>query len=439
MQIFFGAPAPFAYPSAPALAASAPTHSTPAPAGAGVGTGSAAGSAFSLFGNPYAFAGPAAAGSGHTVVNSTNALQSGPATGAAASGSPAPAPLPAASFGGGFAGGYLVPAFAAPVMVPGFFVVAVPYAVAAPQGGQPPVPDSAPAPSTGADVEPAPTPVPAAPAPVTAAPVIDVVPAADEAARADAADTPQSRALTRLYDGRSEVSFALSLTTLEGDTVSIDFRQAASAAQGVVIDGDGEEWLQRDPAAEREDSFQLTIEGNLNVEERRAIDALMDEVLALSDAFFRGDDRAVTQGLMTLNLDGQTLSEMALSLTVTQSVEVQRGYGRELDALDQLRRSGGERLATLEYLASAQKQLIDQAREIFDAPSAVRFVRDALGPLLQGAMDSLNDALEGTFAAAETTAADAVLLPSATDREEGQPERGSGQVADARDEARAAS
>ena len=71
--------------------------------------------------------------------------------------------------------------------------------------------------------------------------------------------------------------------------------------------------------------------------------------------------------------------------------------------------------------------LIEQAREILDAPSAVRFVRDSLGPLLQGAMDGLNEALAGAFAGASGSQNDAEVesgvagaLPAAA-RNELQP------------------
>lgn len=422
----------------------APAPVAPLPAGAAATTGTyypqqsfggGFASPFNVFGSPFAgggygnfgFGGTAAAGapgaSGHTVVNSTNALASSESQGAAATS--AGAGLPA---GGAVAGsfGYAQPAFLVPAILPvglpvfiavGVFAFAAP--AAAPQPAPVVTPSPAPTPATPPTTDKTP-PVPDAPAPVPDAPVtgespvIDVppvtAPAADDApAPVVSLSNPDFARYAERFETQSLTSeLVLSLRTAEGDEISLNFKQLdvlqTETFSGRQLSG---ERVRRDDESETSERFvTIEVDGDLSAEEQAAIDRVLAGVTDVANQFFSGAYDDARAQLAAIDFDASTLSELSLNLTTTREAEIARSYRGEADPLDQLRNRGGEIVQALEFLATEQRQLIDSAKDVFDDASAVRLVRTLVPSLLAEAVSDLRDEIaeSGTAAVADAVA-----------------------------------
>ncbi len=400
-----------------------------------------AGAFSSAYANPFAaFAGntaaPAAPGQapvgaaqgGHTVANPTNAL----ATNQAPQGQAPAGPGGVGQFGYAQPT-FLMPAFlptGIPVMVAVSFVAfAMPLPIQGPMLGQTPQPS----PQAPAVVEP-----PAADDEVIDAEVIDdldeAAPAAaaapEQAAVADAVDDAEAKdavpaptsgpvqvvnntdyeRYTEEFSKESlETALVLSLTTAEGDEITLDFKQMdllqSEAFGGTRPAGDS---VDRSDSSDRSERLvNMNVVGDISAEERSAIDAVLDSVTQIANQFFSGSYAEAKSTLQALDFDAGTLAELSLSMTMTSKLEQSGGYREGADQLDQLQNRGGQVVEALEFLANEQRRLIDQAKEVLDDGSAATLVRSLLPPLMEDTVNKLK-AQVAEDASAPAEAADLV-------------------------------
>lgn len=450
MQIANAASPAFTLPAqTPAQASSkgpgAPAPVAPPPPGAAATTGTfypqqafsgGFASPFNVFGSPFAgggygnfgFGGPAAGlpgagapgASGHTVVNSTNALASSEAQGAGALGAGAGVTQGGAGVAQGVVAGsfgYAQPAFLVPAILPvglPVFIAVGVFAFASPIAAPQPTPVASPGPAPTPAVPPATDKAPpAADAPVSGEPpVIDVPPVTTPAAKDDtpapvvSLSNPEFARYAERFETQSLTSeLVLSLRTAEGDEISLNFKQLdvlqTETFSGQQLSG---ERVRRDDESESSERFvTIEVDGDLSAEERAAIDRVIAGVTDVANQFFSGAyDEARTQ-LASLDFDASTLSELSLNLTTTRQADIARSYRGDADPLDQLRNRGGEIVQALEFLATEQRQLIDSAKDVFDDASAARLVRTLVPSLLADAVSDLRDEIaeSGTDALAD--------------------------------------
>ena len=343
----------------------------------------------SPFGLTAGGAAASAAQSGHQVSNPTNALV--PGNGAAAN--PYQSAIGPALLAPGYVGVAVPVVFALPVFA-AYLPQPAPVAQT-PGGAEPPAPAPAPA------VANPPLPEPVSPEPIEPVTVqpIDVVPTPDETdepppvvvkpvTNAELANYQQTRIESSLT-----TELTLSLTTLEGDEISLDFssldvlRSNRVAGEGL----DGADVLRESDGEEIERLVNMNVDGDLSAAESAAIDELLGGIAEVAQAFFSGAMNEAVDQLRNLDFDTATLSELSLRMSMTQKTVTNSGYRDAPDALDQLTAGGGEVLQALDFLASEQRRLIEQAQEIFDDESAVRAVTSLLPPLLENpaALDAL--------------------------------------------------
>ncbi|HEY7885313.1 MAG TPA: DUF5610 domain-containing protein [Cellvibrionaceae bacterium] len=159
-------------------------------------------------------------------------------------------------------------------------------------------------------------------------------------------------------------TFSFELTTAEGDKVVINAaRQDASSAS--VQAGNGNLSLQA--SAFSASQFSLTVEGNLNDDERAAIDQLLVQVDALAADFYRGDVEAAFESALELGYDTQQISAFALNLT---RVDVQRASSAYSDGTSG--QDGGlqQQLEPLGHFVKDILAALDTA-DAFDEPRAL--------------------------------------------------------------------
>lgn len=118
---------------------------------------------------------------------------------------------------------------------------------------------------------------------------------------------------------RVQNAMSLDVMTRDGDRVNVQF------VQGVGAQSQRSNGLQLSQV-ERQQGWQMTVEGQLSEAERQALGSLLDDVQRLSETFFAGNLGLALEQAMALNIDGQQLASMSLSLTQESFVSRSRAY-----------------------------------------------------------------------------------------------------------------
>jgi hypothetical protein len=132
------------------------------------------------------------------------------------------------------------------------------------------------------------------------------------------APIPQSIEYASTYQ-RTKNSFSFSLTTQEGDTVTINAR-SMSENYAEAMKGEGESVAFDYYALESSNrsGYSLQVEGDLSDEEMAAIEELMGQVNELADEFYNGDIGTAFDMAMELESDADQIAEFSLNLKQRQ-------------------------------------------------------------------------------------------------------------------------
>ena len=128
-------------------------------------------------------------------------------------------------------------------------------------------------------------------------------------------------------------SFELSVSTREGDRLRIRIAQASlsessSQVNASVTEGGSQISLSSRSSQLQVGMWQIELEGDLNGAERKALEDLLGQVQTLAGQFYAGDLDGAFDRAMALNMDGNQLASMSLSLTQTSIRQVSETYGR---------------------------------------------------------------------------------------------------------------
>ncbi|UZJ45600.1 DUF5610 domain-containing protein [Marinimicrobium sp. C6131] len=158
------------------------------------------------------------------------------------------------------------------------------------------------------------------------------------------------------YGEARATRFSFELMTAEGDRVTI---QADSSA-GVSLSGSGEGGSSLSASASR--SLSWSVQGDLNADERSAIESLLGGVDRLAEQFFTGDLEGALDSAMALGYDREQVAGFSLSLSQSSIRQVSETYGRAAGAPEQ-GPALQERLAPLgQFLRGLESALADASR-----------------------------------------------------------------------------
>jgi hypothetical protein len=177
-------------------------------------------------------------------------------------------------------------------------------------------------------------------------------------------------------------TFELSVTTREGDRLRISVAQASAnwsqTRVAAASNGDGSALLASSQSGSLQiGAWQVSVEGELNQQERAALEQLFGQVQELSNKFYAGDLAGAFDRAMALEMDGEQLASMSLRLTQTS-------VRQATDAYSAVSEQGGKAASV------ANGALFDYAQELLDA---LRNTTD----LLENGRGSLQQLLGGGF------------------------------------------
>lgn len=133
------------------------------------------------------------------------------------------------------------------------------------------------------------------------------------------------------YESSSHNSFELSLTTREGDKVNISleaklFNRIEHTSYGVRTRGGQASGMEFSAVSQESTYFRMSIEGDINDEESEAINALLNDVVAIANDFFEGDLNAALEQVLSVDYDSSQLQSFTLDLYSERSEKVRQSY-----------------------------------------------------------------------------------------------------------------
>jgi hypothetical protein len=179
-------------------------------------------------------------------------------------------------------------------------------------------------------------------------------------------------------------TFDMEVTTRDGDRLRISIAQAsASWSQSGVLassNGGGSSVLASSQSGSLQmGAWQVSVEGELDDEERAALEKLFGQVQDLSNKFYAGDLSGAFDRAMALDMDSEQLASMSLRLTQTT-------VRQATDAYSAVAQDGGQ------AASAVNSSLIDYAQSLLEAlRSANQVVEEGAGK------GSLLDMLKGGF------------------------------------------
>ena len=178
-------------------------------------------------------------------------------------------------------------------------------------------------------------------------------------------------------------TFELEITTRDGDKLRISVAQAsASYSQSSVAAASngsgGVAQFSSQSSSLQIAGLQISVEGELDDEERAALSKLFGQVQELSDKFYAGDLQGAFDQALKLELDGAQLASLSLHLTQTS-------IRQATDAYSAVAEQGGQ------PASAVNNALIDYAKGLLEA------LRSS-GEASDNARDTLEQLLHGTLA-----------------------------------------
>lgn len=179
------------------------------------------------------------------------------------------------------------------------------------------------------------------------------------------------------YEAAQRNSFSFSVTTQDGDTVTVQSSALRSMFQENLTQTSSSrgslEYSQYGYGEEYQ--FELQVDGELDSDEMKALTELLSQVNDLAEDFFAGDVTAAFDAALSLGYDDSEISSFALNLSQTSVQRVTSAYSetrsQPASIAESLRPVGDFSRALIEATQTAQnfqnpKDLIESIAEAID-------------------------------------------------------------------------
>ncbi len=187
--------------------------------------------------------------------------------------------------------------------------------------------------------------------------------------RSDDADEPRTRRAPQAYayEQARASRFSFELMTAEGDRVTIQ----ANSSAGASLSGSNDGSSSFSASASR--SLSWSVEGDLNADERSAIESLLGGVDRLAEQFFSGDLKGAMGSAMELGYDREQVAGFSLSLSQSSIQRVSETYGASNRSSEAPGRSLGlqEQLAPLGQFLRDLETALAEAEAVSARPESL--------------------------------------------------------------------
>lgn len=182
------------------------------------------------------------------------------------------------------------------------------------------------------------------------------------------APTSQSANESALLDRQSAGlanDFSFELTTADGDKVTINASMLMAQTQELgayssTADGRQIQMAYMSQASYKESSFAFSVEGELDDEELKAINGLLNQVNDLAGDFYGGDVSKAFDKALELNYNSEEISEFSISLTQIKNFTAYQAYQTEQPIFNP------NAISQLKPLADFTRDLVNVSQQVED-------------------------------------------------------------------------
>jgi hypothetical protein len=144
---------------------------------------------------------------------------------------------------------------------------------------------------------------------------------------ATAVSPPASTAALQGIAVQSRQSAEVQIVTNEGDVVKIRLTQSSAASQSAVsLNQNGQQVDAAQLSSSQTSSFSISIEGDLNANEQKSIQDLLQVMDGVSTDFFSGDVQSAVDHVQAIGLDNAQLKGFSMNLSTQRSIQAVAAY-----------------------------------------------------------------------------------------------------------------
>jgi len=194
----------------------------------------------------------------------------------------------------------------------------------------------------------------------------DLVTKGVEALRNEINGIATERANTVIVEANlsSSESFSLAVTTQDGDRVSIEISRAEQASFSS---------LNASQQYSSSNSFNLSVEGELDEGEMAALNQLLQDVDQIAGDFFKGNYAQAFEQAIELNINKDELNSLDLQLKKTTTIQALAAYGSTVQNDSENTKQVASPITELNNLLDNIKNILEEAKT-FAAP--LRLITD---------------------------------------------------------------
>lgn len=166
----------------------------------------------------------------------------------------------------------------------------------------------------------------------------------------------------------TQQSTVIEIQTQEGDVVAIEIQNATERQQSALQmqDENGSLDFFQDSFA-MQSSFNISVQGDLNEDEQRAIESLMGDMEQVSSDFFAGDRQQAFQSAQAIGMDMQQLAGFNIDMRLQQNITAVSAY-QQVDSYGEF--TTGQPLSLDEQLQTAS-EFLEQAKTLLQGSVTV--------------------------------------------------------------------
>lgn len=122
-------------------------------------------------------------------------------------------------------------------------------------------------------------------------------------------------------------SFEIQMTTQQGDVVTIAYNEASTDHQNAFEFKDAENSVKGfQTESSNSSEFQISIKGDLNEDEQKSLQDLMQQMQKVGKDFFQGDTKSAFQQAQKMGFDTEQIAGFSMSLNMEKSVRAVSAY-----------------------------------------------------------------------------------------------------------------
>ena len=122
-------------------------------------------------------------------------------------------------------------------------------------------------------------------------------------------------------------SAEIQVKTREGDIITINFNQSSSSSQTALKLQQGDSSIQAfQKSADQSSAFSISIEGELNPDEQKALQKLLKKMHKVSNAFFQGNNKTALKHALKLGFNDKQLASFSINLSQQKSFQAVTAY-----------------------------------------------------------------------------------------------------------------